>query len=188
MDFGSLEHAKSNPSKLEIPEILDSCVLLNEETFAQCACKNSVAIQNTILAQVAKASENGVAVQNTILAQVAEMQKEEEASGKSPPAELDSIIPQEFSAVDAMLNDNRWFFNVVIADIQLTALCDLGAMCSCEYGTKLTENFKNDLKPTSSGMIDASGVFTSIAGLFTVNFVVDEQVEAIELRAMNSSL
>ena len=49
------------------------------------------------------------------------MQKGEEASGETP-AELDSTIPQEFSAVDAMLNDNRWFFNVVIAGIQVTDL------------------------------------------------------------------
>ena len=67
---------------------------------------------------MAKVSKNDVAVQNTILAQMAEMQKGEEASGDQS-AELDSIIPQEFSAVDVMFNDNRWFFNVVTAGIKL---------------------------------------------------------------------
>ena len=55
-------------------------------------------------------------------------------------------------------------------------------------GSKLTEIFTKYLKLTSTAKIDASGAVTPIASLLTVNFVVDEQVKTIELRAIKEVL
>ena len=81
-----------------------------------------------------------------------------------------------------MTTDNRLFFDIVIGEVHIKALCDTGSNCSY-LGPKFCENFKHKFRTlNNTAMVNATGQMSPITEKLRISFHIDGLDGNIDLK------